>query len=75
MKHTPFCLAIVVRKTDGPREKIFGQYAYESEYYTFDREYPVMKLHVGRPLLFGVQHGRVEALAMEKKTNTNVSVS
>ncbi|WP_025864914.1 hypothetical protein [Prolixibacter bellariivorans] len=50
-----------------PGEKIFGQYAYESEYYTFDREYPVMKLHVGRPLLFGVQHGRVEALAMEKK--------
>ncbi len=48
-------------------EKIFNQYAYESEYYTFDREYPVIKLHVGRPLLFGVQHGRVEALAMEKK--------
>lgn len=50
-----------------PGEKIFNQFAYESEYYTFDREYPVMKLHVGRPLLFGVQHGRVEALAMEKK--------
>ena len=47
-------------------EKIFDQYAYESEYYTFDREYPVMKLHVGRPLLFDVQHGRVEALARAK---------
>ncbi len=47
-------------------EKIFNQLAYESEYYSFDREYPVIKLHVGRPLLFGVQHGRVEALAMEK---------
>ena len=47
-------------------EKIFDQLAYESEYYSFDREYPVMKLHVGRPLLFDVQHGRVEALARAK---------
>ena len=47
-------------------EKIFDQLAYESEYYCFDREYPVMKLHVGRPLLFDVQHGRVEALARAK---------
>jgi hypothetical protein len=47
-------------------EKIFNQVAYESEYYAFDREYPVMKLHVGRPLLFDVQHGRVEALAKAK---------
>ena len=49
-----------------PGEKIFDQYAYESEYYTFDREYPVIKLHIGRPLLFDVQHGRVEALARAK---------
>ncbi len=49
-----------------PGEKIFDQYAYESEYYTFDREYPVMKLHIGRPLLFDVQHGRIEALARAK---------
>ena len=56
-------------------EKIFNQLAYESEYYSFDREYPVIKLHVGCPLLFGVQHGRVETLAMEKNTNPNVSFS
>lgn len=49
-----------------PGEKVFDQYAYESEYYVFDREYPVMKLHIGRPLLFDVQHGRVEALARAK---------
>ena len=49
-----------------PGEKIFDQLAYESEYYTFDREYPVIKLHIGRPLLFDVQHGRVEALARAK---------
>lgn len=47
-------------------EKVFDQVAYETEYYVFDREYPVMKLHVGRPLLFGVQHGRVEALTKAK---------
>ena len=44
-------------------EKVFGQYAYESEYYAFDRQYPVVKLHIGRPLLFSQQHGRPEALA------------
>ncbi len=55
------------REEDGwPGEKIFNQVAYESEYYTFDREYPVMKLHIGRPLLFDVQHGRIEALARAK---------
>jgi len=47
-------------------EKIFDQYGYESEYYSFDREYPSIKLHIGRPLLFAVQHGRVEALAKAK---------
>lgn len=46
-----------------PGEKVFDQFAYESEYYAFDREYPVIKLHLGRPLLFDAQHGRVEALA------------
>ncbi|MBL0025443.1 MAG: hypothetical protein IPO98_10805 [Saprospiraceae bacterium] len=48
-------------------EKIFDQLAYESEYYSFDREYPSIKLHVGRPLVFGVQHGRIEAVAKGKK--------
>jgi hypothetical protein len=47
-------------------EQVFDQYAYETELYTFDREYPVIKLHIGRPLIFGVQHGRVEALAKAK---------
>ncbi|MGA9651039.1 hypothetical protein [Pedobacter sp.] len=47
-------------------EKIFDQVAYESEYYSFDRVYPSIKLHVGRPLLFGVQHGRIEAIAKGK---------
>ena len=48
-------------------EKIFDQLAYETEYYSFDREYPSIKLHVGRPLIFGVQHGRIEAVAQGKK--------
>ena len=48
-------------------EKVFDQLAYETEYYTFDREYPSIKLHIGRPLLFGVQHGRIEAVVMGKK--------
>ncbi len=48
-------------------EKIFDQFAYESEYYSFDRQYPSIKLHVGRPLIFGVQHGRIEAMAQGKK--------
>ena len=55
-------------------EKIFEQVAYESEYYTFDREYPVMKLHVGRPLLFDVQHGRVEALARAKNLTSQFPI-
>ena len=50
-----------------PGEKIFDQLAYETEYYSFDREYPSIKLHVGRPLIFGVQHGRIEAVAQGKK--------
>ena len=36
-------------KAGWPGEKVFNLYAYESEYYTFDREYPVLKLHIGRP--------------------------
>jgi len=48
-------------------EKVFNLVAYESEFYAFDREYPVMKLHIGRPLLFDVQHGRVEALSKASK--------
>lgn len=55
------------REKDGwPGEKVCGQLAYESEYYTFDRVNPVIKLHVGRPLIFAMQHGRVEALAASR---------
>ena len=55
------------REAGWPGEKIFDQLAYETEYYSFDREYPSIKLHVGRPLIFGVQHGRIEAVAQGKK--------
>lgn len=41
-----------------PGEKVFDQLSYESEYYVFDRMNPVIKLHVGRPLVFAMQHGR-----------------
>lgn len=51
-----------------PGETVFDQFAYESEFYAFDRVRPVIKLHVGRPLTFGQQHGRVEALAASKHT-------
>lgn len=44
-------------------EKVFTQLSYETEYYAFDRARPVIKLHVGRPLTFAMQHGRVEARA------------
>lgn len=46
-----------------PGEKIFDAVAYESEFYVFDRERPLIKLHIGRPLVFAMQHGRVEAVA------------
>jgi pectate lyase len=56
------------RELDGwPGEKVFDQWAYESEYYTFDRAHPVIKLHIGRPLVFALQHGRVEALAASRQ--------
>jgi hypothetical protein len=50
-----------------PGEKAFDQWAYESEYYAFDRVHPVIKLHVGRPIVFAMQHGRVEALAASRE--------
>lgn len=50
-----------------PGEKVFGQLSYESEYYAFDREHPMIRLHVGRPLVFAMQHGRVEALAASRR--------
>jgi|GEM_PF-1146898 len=56
------------REEDGwPGETIFGQWSYETEFYAFDLERPVIKLHVGRPLLFSMQHGRVEAVAASRK--------
>jgi len=56
------------REKDGwPGEPVFGWFAYESEHYVFDRERPVIKLHVGRPLVFAMQHGRVEALAASRR--------
>ena len=56
------------RESDGwPGEQIFDQVCYETEFYAFDRVRPVIKLHVGRPLLFAMQHGRVEALAASRR--------
>ncbi|BET66988.1 hypothetical protein ASA1KI_19060 [Opitutales bacterium ASA1] len=55
------------RETDGwPGEKVFDQWSYETEFYAFDRMRPVIKLHVGRPLTFAMQHGRVEARAASR---------
>ena len=51
-----------------PGEPVFGQYAYETEYYCFDRANPVLKLHIGRPLLSSQQHGRVEEVAKSRLT-------
>ena len=48
-------------------EPLFGLHAYETEFYVFDREQPLVRLHVGRPLVFGFQHGRTEALAKGKE--------
>src|SRR5688500_16419324 len=49
-----------------PGEKVFDHLSYESEYYVFDRVHPIIKLHVGRPLVFAMQHGRVEAVAASR---------
>ena len=47
------------RELDGwVGEKVFDEVSYETEYYAFDRARPVIKLHVGRPLEFAMQHGR-----------------
>jgi pectate lyase len=55
------------REKEGwPGEKVFEQLSYESEFYVFDRVHPVIKLHVGRPLVFAMQHGRVEAVAASR---------
>jgi pectate lyase len=50
-----------------PGEKVFDQFAYETEFYVVDRVRPVIKLHVGRPLVFAMQHGRVEAVAASRQ--------
>jgi pectate lyase len=55
------------REKDGwPGEKVFDQWAYETEYYAFDPVHPVIKLHIGRPVIFSQQHGRVEAVAASR---------
>ncbi|WP_187263724.1 hypothetical protein [Pontibacter beigongshangensis] len=55
------------RNATWPGLPVFGQLAYEVEYYVFDLTRPVIKIHIGRPLRFDMQHGRVEALAASKK--------
>jgi hypothetical protein len=50
-----------------PGERVFDQLSYETEFYVFDRVRPVIKLHVGRPLVFAMQHGRVEAVAASRQ--------
>lgn len=47
-------------------EKVFDQLSYETEFYAFDRARPVIKLHIGRPLIFAMQHGRIEARAASR---------
>lgn len=55
------------RELDGwVGEKVFDQLSYETEYYAFDRARPVIKFHVGRPLTFAMQHGRIEARAASR---------
>lgn len=49
-----------------PGETVFDQVSYESELYVFDRVRPVIRLHVGRPMVFAMQHGRVEAVAASR---------
>ena len=61
-------LFINQRKAPWPGEKVFNLFAYETEYYTFDRVNPIIKLHIGRPLLHSLQHGRVEEVAKSKRT-------
>jgi pectate lyase len=57
-------LLFSARRSDTwPGEPIFGQLAYEVEYYVFDPARPCIKLHIGRPLLFAMHHSRVEARA------------
>jgi len=56
------------RKETWPGEKVFDHFSYETEYYCFDRVDPVIKLHIGRPLLHSQQHGRVEEVAKSRLT-------
>ncbi|WP_114778788.1 hypothetical protein [Botryobacter ruber] len=58
------------RSTGWPGLPVFGQHAYEVEYYVFDPARPVIKVHIGRPVRFDMQHGRVEALAASEKGKT-----
>jgi pectate lyase len=51
------------RSETWPGEPVLGHLAYEVEYYVFDQARPVIKLHIGRPLVFVMQHSRVEARA------------
>ncbi|MCD7901962.1 MAG: hypothetical protein LUH22_19555 [Bacteroides sp.] len=55
------------RKDAWPGEKVFNHFSYETEYYCFDKVYPVIKLHIGRPLLHSQQHGRVEEIARSRR--------
>lgn len=59
----PLLLADRREPAGWPGEPLFGLHAYESEYYFFDRERPLLRLHIGRPLVFALQHGRPEARA------------
>jgi len=57
-----------IRKDTWPGEKVFDHFSYETEYYCFDKANPVIKLHIGRPLLHSQQHGRVEERARSRMT-------
>lgn len=59
------------RSETWPGEPVLGQLAYEVEYYVFDPARPVIKLHIGRPLLYMMHHSRVEARAAALRWGAN----
>ncbi len=44
------------RSSQWPGLPVWGQFAYETELYTFDPARPVIRLHIGRPLDAGIQY-------------------
>ena len=51
------------RSASWPGLPVWGQFAYEVEFYCFDPARPMIKLHLGRPLLNAFQQNRPETMA------------